>query len=84
MVSWAENHLDREARAQEHLTDDELHDRAVISWADSNILTDGWAYGHPDDAETRRFLIESECLPDDFADEVLAKMRELGAEGGLL
>jgi hypothetical protein len=78
MVEQADAVLDEEARASEHLTDAELWDRDVLSWADFYMTADCWLVD-PNDPATRCFLIEGDQMHEDFADAVLAKMRELDA-----
>jgi hypothetical protein len=80
MQEWADQVLDASARESEHLSDEELYDRAVIRAAESWMLTDGWVIGDPDDPAVRAYLIEGEGYDPGFADDVLAKMRELAVD----
>jgi hypothetical protein len=76
---WAENVLDDIERLPAELPDDELRDREAGWYADFYTLEDGWLIADPDDPAMRRWLVEDEGMGGDFADRVLAKMRELAA-----
>jgi hypothetical protein len=76
---WAEKVLDDSTRLSEDLTGDELREREALWYADFFTLDDGWLVASPDDPAMRTRLIDEEGMSPDFADEVLAKMRELGA-----
>jgi hypothetical protein len=76
---WAEKVLDDSARLSEDLTGDELREREALWYADFFTLESGWLVADPDDPAMRSRLIDEEGMSADFADEVLAKMRELGA-----
>lgn len=76
---WADKVLDDSARLSEDLTEDELRQRQAFWYADFYTLNDGWLIAAPDDPAMRNRLIEEEGMSPDFADEVLAKMRELAA-----
>ncbi len=56
-----------------------MHDSDVLDTADFYMLADAWLIAPPDDPSLRQYLIDSEWLDPDFADEVIAKMRELDA-----
>ncbi len=50
--------------------------------ADFYTMADGWLIAAPDDPEMRQYLIEEEFMDPEFADLVLAKMRELAVSLG--
>jgi hypothetical protein len=76
---WADKVVDDSARLSEDLTGDELQEREALWYADFFTLEDGWLIADPDDPAMRGRLIDEEGMSPDLADEVLAKMRELGA-----
>jgi hypothetical protein len=76
---WADKVVDDSARLSEDLTGDELREREALWYADFFTLEDGWLIADPDDPAMRGRLIDEEGMSPDLADEVLAKMRELGA-----
>ena len=76
---WAQKVLDDAERLPEDLTEDELRERQVLWYADFFTLEDGWLVASPDDPAMRERLIDEEGMSPDFADEILAKMRELAA-----
>ena len=76
--SWAGKVADESAALPEDLPDDELRERQVAWYADFFTLEDGWLIASPDDPAMRERLIDEEGMSPDFADQVLAKMRELG------
>jgi hypothetical protein len=82
-VRWADDYLDRNAREAEHLTDEEIFDRNAISEANLLVMRDAWVIAHPDDPTMRAYLIQELDADERFADAVLARMREIGAELGL-
>jgi hypothetical protein len=68
----------------EHLTEAELLKRSAWETADFYVLADTWLIATPDDPKMRDWLIEEEgCSPEEAA-LVLARMRVLGRERGLL
>jgi hypothetical protein len=76
---WARKVLDESARLPEDLSGEELRQQEALWYADFFTLEDGWLVASPDDPAMRERLIDEEGMSPDFADEVLAKMRELGA-----
>jgi hypothetical protein len=76
---WADKVLDDSASLPEDLTGDELREREALWYADFFTLDDGWLVADPDDPAMRSRLVDEEGMSPDFANEVLAKMRELGA-----
>jgi hypothetical protein len=76
---WAQKVVEDTARLPEDLTEEELREHQVAWYADFFTLEDGWLVASPDDPEMRERLTGEEGMSPDFADEVLAKMRELGA-----
>jgi hypothetical protein len=76
---WADKVVDDSARLSEDLTGDELREREALWYADFFTLEDGWLIADPDDPAMRGRLIDEEGMSPDLADEVLAKMRELGS-----
>jgi hypothetical protein len=79
LEQWAEKVLDDTTRLPDDLDGGQLREREALWYADFYTLEDGWLVAGPDDPEMRAQLIEEEGMSPDFADEVLAKMRELGA-----
>jgi len=63
----------------ENLTDDELQEREATWYAEFFTLDDGWLVAPPDDPAMRDRLLNGEGMSREFADLVLAKMRELAA-----
>jgi hypothetical protein len=76
---WAAKVVDESARLPEDLSDEELREQQASWYADFFTLEDGWLVASPDDPAMRERLTAEEGLPPDLADEVLVKMRELGA-----
>jgi hypothetical protein len=76
---WAAKVLDDSQRLPEDLSEEELREQQVSWYADFFTLEDGWLVASPDDPAMRERLTGEEGMPPDLADEVLAKMRELGA-----
>jgi hypothetical protein len=76
---WAEKVLEESTRLPEDLSGDELRAQEALWYADFFTLEDGWLVASPDDPAMRERLIDEEGMSPDFAEEVLAKMRELGA-----
>ena len=75
---WAEKVTAESEQLPEDLSEDELRDRQAAWYADYFTLEDGWLYAAPDDPAMRERLLDEEGMSPDFADLVLAKMRELG------
>jgi hypothetical protein len=75
---WAGKVAKDSASLPEDLTDDELRDYQAVWYADFFTLEDGWLIASPDDPAMRERLVDEEGMSPDFADQVLAKMRELG------
>jgi hypothetical protein len=76
---WAGKVRDDSERLPENLTDDELLEHQAKWYAEFFTLDDGWLVASPDDPAMRERLIDGEGMSPDFADQVLAKMRELAA-----
>jgi hypothetical protein len=74
---WANKVLDDSARLSRDLTEAERRELETGWYADFYTLEDGWLIKDPDDPAMRDWLIEEEGMSPDFADQVLAKMREL-------
>jgi len=79
LEQWGAKVVEDSARLSEDLTDDELRERQAFWYADFYTLNNGWLISDPDDPAMRDRLIQEEGMSPDFADEVLAKMRELAA-----
>ena len=79
LQQWADKVLDDSARLSEDLGEAELRERQALWYADFFTLEDGGLVAAPDDPAMRDRLIGEEGMSPDFADEVLAKMRELAA-----
>jgi hypothetical protein len=76
---WADKVAAESEELPEDLSDDELL-RLQAGWfADFFTLEDGWLVAGPDDPAMRERLLEEEGMSPDFADLVLARMRDLGA-----
>jgi hypothetical protein len=75
---WADKVATESEELPENLTDDELRERQAAWYAEYFTLDDGWLYAAPDDPAMRERLIDEEGMSPDFADQVLAKMKELG------
>jgi hypothetical protein len=76
---WAEKVVADSASLPEDLAGDELREQEAHWYAEFYTLEDGWLIAGPDDPAMRERLIHEEGMGDDLADDVLAKMRELGA-----
>jgi hypothetical protein len=76
---WADKVLDDTESLPEDLTGEELREREALWYAHFFRLDDGQLNADPDDPAMRGRLIDEEGMSPDFADEVLAKMRELSA-----
>jgi hypothetical protein len=76
---WADQVVADSAELPEDLTAEELREREALWYADFFTLEDGWLIAGPDDPAMRDRLIQDEGMTGDLADDVLAKMRELGA-----
>ena len=79
LEQWAGKVLDDSAHLSEDLSEAELRERQALWYADFFTTEDGWLVAAPDDPVMRERLTGEEGLSPDFADEVLAKMRELAA-----
>lgn len=79
LEQWADRVVADSAELSEDLTPEELRERQVLWYADFFTLDDGWLVAGPDDPAMRERLVHEEGMSDDLADDVLAKMRELGA-----
>ncbi|MFL5892019.1 MAG: hypothetical protein ACJ75I_04685 [Solirubrobacterales bacterium] len=76
---WAEKVAAESEELPEDLPEDELLERQAAWYADFFTLDDGWLYAAPDDPAMRDRLLDEEGMSPDFADLVLAKMRERAA-----
>jgi hypothetical protein len=76
---WANKVADESAGLPEDLSDDEVRERQAAWYAEFFTLEDGWLVAAPDDPAMRERLLDEEGMSPDLADQVLAKMRELGA-----
>jgi len=69
---------------EDSLTPEERDAREALETAAFYVLLDAWLIGHPDDPTVREYLIEEDGWDEDYADLVLAKVREIGADRGIL
>ena len=76
---WAQKVTAESEQLPEDLSEDELRERQAAWYADYFTLEDGWLFAAPDDPAMRERLLDEEGMSPEFADLVLAKMRELGA-----
>jgi hypothetical protein len=76
---WAGKVRDDSQSLPEDLTDEELRERQATWYAEFFTLDDGWLVAPPDDPAMRDRLLNGEGMSPEFADLVLAKMRELAA-----
>jgi hypothetical protein len=76
---WAERVVADSASLAEDLTGDELLEQQAHWYAEFYTLEDGWLIAGPDDPSMRDRLIHDEGMSPELADDVLTKMRELGA-----
>jgi hypothetical protein len=76
---WAGRVVAESERLSEHMTAEELREHQARWYADFFTLDDGWLIASPDDPAMRDRLIHEEGMSDELADDVLAKMSELGA-----
>jgi len=76
---WAERVVDDSARLPEDLSEAELQERQALWYAEYFTTDDGWLVADPDDPAMRERLTTEEGMGPELADQVLAKMRELGA-----
>jgi hypothetical protein len=74
---WADKVIGDSERLSEGLPEHELREREASWYADFYALDGGWSVAPPDHPAMRSWLIEQEGMSSDFADQVLAKMREL-------
>jgi len=79
LESWAERVVAESEQLPEDLTAEELREHEALWYAGFFTLEDGWLVASPDDPAMRERLVVEEGMSDDLADDVLAKMRELGA-----
>jgi hypothetical protein len=77
--SWADRVAAESEQLPEDMTAEELTEQKALWYADYFTLEDGWLVASPDDPVMRERLTGEEGMGDDLADDVLAKMRELGA-----
>jgi len=89
MLGWAQDALDDEARRREQMTDAELEERPLTAAAEFYLEQNGseegggactWVSRRDPDfaAKMRSVLIEDEGLEPAWADQVVAKMVEIG------
>jgi len=76
---WAAQVVSESEQLPEDLTAEELREHEALWYAGFFTLEDGWLVASPDDPAMRERLVVEEGMSDDLADDVLAKMRELGA-----
>jgi hypothetical protein len=76
---WADKVAAESEELPEDLSEHELLQLQARWYADFFTLDDGWLVAPPDDPAMRDRLIDEEGMDPEFADLVLAKMRELGA-----
>jgi hypothetical protein len=76
---WAQRVVEESRRLPEDLSEDEVRERQAHWYAEFFTLEDGWVIAGPDDPAMRQHLIDQEGMSPEFADQVLAKMRELAA-----
>jgi hypothetical protein len=76
---WARKVVADSEQLPEDLSPEELREREALWYADFFTLEDGWLVASPDDPAMRERLIHEEGMSDALADDVLEKMRELGA-----
>jgi hypothetical protein len=79
LESWAERVVAESEELPEDLTGEELREHEALWYAGFFTLEDGWLVAGPDDPAMRERLVIDEGMSEDLADDVLAKMRELGA-----
>jgi hypothetical protein len=79
LEQWADKVVAESAELPDDLPAVELREREALWYADFFTLEDGWLIAGPDDPAMRDRLIHEEGMTADFADDVLAKMRELAA-----
>jgi hypothetical protein len=79
LEQWAQRVTADSENLPENLSEDELRERQATWYAEYFTLDDGWLYAAPDDPAMRERLLDEEGMSPEFADLVLAKMRELGA-----
>jgi hypothetical protein len=79
LEQWAEKVVADSASLPEDLTGDELRQQQAHWYAEFYTLDDGWLIAGPDDPAMRDRLIDDEGMSSELADDVLTKMRELGA-----
>jgi hypothetical protein len=76
---WARKVVADSEQLPEDLSPEELREREALWYADFFTLEDGWLAASPHDPAMRERLIHEEGMSDALADDVLEKMRELGA-----
>jgi hypothetical protein len=76
---WAQRVVAESEELPDDLPEDELRAHEARWYADYFTLEDGWLVASPDDPAMRERLIAEEGMSEELADEVLARMRELGA-----
>jgi hypothetical protein len=79
LEQWADKVAAESEELSEDLSDEQLLQLQAGWYADFFTLEDGWLVAAPDDPAMRARLLDEEGMSPDFADLVLAKMRELGA-----
>jgi len=76
---WADRVVADSERLSEALPGDELREREALWYAEFFTLDDGWLVADPDDPAMRDRLMHDEGMSHELADDVLEKMRQLGA-----
>jgi hypothetical protein len=79
LESWAERVVAESEQLPGDMTAEELREQEALWYAGFFTLEDGWLVASPDDPAMRERLVVEEGMSDELADDVLAKMRELGA-----
>jgi hypothetical protein len=79
LESWVAKVVEESERLPEDMSEEELREQEASWYADFFTLEDGWLVASPDDPAMRERLTGEEGMSPDFADEVLTKMREMGA-----
>ena len=76
---WAEQVVSESEQLPEDMTGEELREQEALWYAGFFTLGDGWLVASPDDPAMRERLIHEEGMSEELAEEVLTKMRQLGA-----
>jgi len=76
---WAEKVVADSEQLPKDMGAGELREREALWYAEFFTPEDGWLVASPDEPAMREWLMQEEGMPDDLADDVLAKMRGLRA-----